>query len=68
MLKNSIRGVGVDKPSPIALLGKQTLTFEGLEEKNYDIWNSTKALMVGLSYTIIESKFPNASNIMYLNP
>jgi hypothetical protein len=49
-------------------LGKQTLTFEGLEEKNYDIWNSTKALMVGLSYTIIESKFPNASNIMYLNP
>jgi len=29
--------LGVDKPSPIALLGKQTLTFEGLEEKNYDI-------------------------------
>jgi hypothetical protein len=33
MLKNSIRGVGVDKPSPKASLEEQTLAFEGLEEE-----------------------------------
>jgi hypothetical protein len=34
MLKNSIRGVGVNKPSPEASLEEQTLTFKGLEEEN----------------------------------
>jgi hypothetical protein len=36
MLRNFVGGVGVDKPSPKTLLEEQTLTFEGLKEKNFD--------------------------------
>jgi len=35
--KNPIGGVGVDKASLETSLEEQTLTFEGLEEKKFDI-------------------------------